>query len=148
MTSASRPLTPWWLQLIFPFLDLKTQYYDLGLPHREETNDQVTIDAALAIQVSLHDGYDQREVQQSLMKRSRAAIHSQRIGVGIKCATITPDEARVEEFGLKQMWRSPNGTIRNILNGTVFREPIVVENIPKLVPGWRRPIVVGRQASL
>lgn len=106
-------------KLIFPYLDLKTEYFDLGLPHRDETNDQVTIDAAHAIQ---------------------------RVGVGIKCATITPDEARVKEFNLKQMWKSPNGTIRNILNGTVFREPIVAKNIPRVVPGWKRPIVVGRHA--
>mmetsp|Transcript_10415 Transcript_10415/g.31368 ORF Transcript_10415/g.31368 Transcript_10415/m.31368 type:complete len:446 (+) Transcript_10415:198-1535(+) len=106
-------------KLIFPYVDIKTEYFDLGLPHRDETNDQVTIDAAHAIQ---------------------------RVGVGIKCATITPDEARVKEFGLKQMWKSPNGTIRNILNGTVFREPIVAKNIPRVVPGWKKPIVVGRHA--
>jgi len=106
-------------KLIHPYLDLDIQYYDLGLPNRDKTNDQVTIEAAKAIQ---------------------------RHNVGIKCATITPDEARVKEFGLKQMWKSPNGTIRNILNGTVFREPIVVKNVPRLVPGWTKPIVVGRHA--
>eukprot|EP01023_Acetabularia_acetabulum_P012284 TRINITY_DN1574_c0_g1_i2.p2 TRINITY_DN1574_c0_g1~~TRINITY_DN1574_c0_g1_i2.p2 ORF type:complete len:441 (+),score=86.85 TRINITY_DN1574_c0_g1_i2:153-1475(+) len=106
-------------KLILPYLDLKIEYFDLGLPHRDATNDQVTIDAAEAIK---------------------------EFNVGIKCATITPDEARVEEFKLKKMWRSPNGTIRNILNGTVFREPIVIGNIPRLVPGWQKPIVVGRHA--
>lgn len=106
-------------KLVFPYLDLETVYFDLGLPHRDATNDQVTIDAANAIK---------------------------KYNVGIKCATITPDEARVEEFKLKKMWKSPNGTIRNILNGTVFREPIVIQNIPRLVPGWTKPIVVGRHA--
>eukprot|EP00644_Phytophthora_capsici_P003685 jgi/Phyca11/511341/fgenesh2_kg.PHYCAscaffold_82_\ len=104
---------------IHPYLDLDIEYFDLGLPHRDATNDQVTIDAAHAIQEH---------------------------HVGIKCATITPDEQRVEEFKLKKMWRSPNGTIRNILNGTVFREPIVISNVPRLVPGWKKPIVVGRHA--
>jgi isocitrate dehydrogenase len=106
-------------KLILPYLDMKIEYFDLGLPHRDATNDQVTVDAAHAI-----------------------LEHN----VGIKCATITPDEQRVEEFKLKQMWKSPNGTIRNILNGTVFREPIVISNIPRLVPGWTSPIVVGRHA--
>lgn len=106
-------------KLILPYLDIDIKYFDLGLPHRDATNDQVTIDAAKAIQ---------------------------KYHVGIKCATITPDEARVKEFGLKKMWKSPNGTIRNILNGTVFREPIVISNIPRLVPGWTKPIVVGRHA--
>lgn len=106
-------------KLIFPYLDLKIEYYDLGIEKRDETNDQITIDSANAIK---------------------------KHGVGIKCATITPDEARVEEFGLKQMWRSPNGTIRNILGGTVFREPIVVNNIPRLVTTWKRPICIGRHA--
>jgi len=106
-------------QLILPYLDLKIEYYDLGLENRDKTNDQVTIDAAGAIK---------------------------KYNVGIKCATITPDEARVKEFDLKQMWKSPNGTIRNILGGTVFREPIIAKNIPKLVPGWTKPIVVGRHA--
>lgn len=106
-------------KLILPFVDLKIEYYDLGLPNRDKTDDKVTHDAAHAILAN---------------------------GVGIKCATITPDEARVKEFKLKKMWRSPNGTIRNILNGTVFREPIVVDNVPRLVPGWKRPIVVGRHA--
>lgn len=105
--------------LIFPYLKLESLYYDLGLPHRDATNDQITIDAAEAI-----------------LKHN----------VGIKCATITPDEARVKEFNLKQMWLSPNGTIRNILGGTVFREPIMCKNIPKLVPGWEKPIVIGRHA--
>ena len=105
--------------LVFPYLDLKVKYYDLGMEHRDQTNDQVTLDAAQAI-------LDHK--------------------VGIKCATITPDEARVKEFKLKQMWKSPNGTIRNILNGTVFREPIIINNIPKLVPGWKHPIIVGRHA--
>jgi len=106
-------------KLIFPYLDLDIQYYDLGIEKRDETNDQITIDAAHAI--------------------SKA-------GVGIKCATITPDEERLEEFGLKQMWRSPNGTIRNILGGTVFREPIVAKNIPNLVTTWKLPICIGRHA--
>ncbi|MHC4377813.1 MAG: NADP-dependent isocitrate dehydrogenase [Planctomycetota bacterium] len=106
-------------RLILPYLDVELLYFDLGLPYRDETNDQVTVDAAHAI----------REV-----------------GVGVKCATITPDEQRVEEFGLKQMWRSPNGTIRNILGGTVFREPILCQNVPRLVPGWTQPIVIGRHA--
>ena len=106
-------------KLILPYLDLDIKYYDLGIEYRDETNDQVTIDAANAIK---------------------------EFGVGIKCATITPDEARVEEFGLKQMWRSPNGTIRNILDGTVFREPIVMSNVPRLVTTWTDPIIVGRHA--
>ncbi|MBN2261656.1 MAG: isocitrate dehydrogenase (NADP(+)) [Prolixibacteraceae bacterium] len=106
-------------KLILPYLDIDIKYYDLGIEYRDATNDQVTIDAANAIK---------------------------KYGVGIKCATITPDEARVEEFGLKQMWKSPNGTIRNILGGTVFREPIIVKNIPRLVPGWTKPICIGRHA--
>lgn len=106
-------------ELILPYVDLDIKYFDLGIEYRDETNDQVTIDAAHAIQ---------------------------KYGVGIKCATITPDEARVEEFGLKQMWRSPNGTIRNIIGGTVFREPIMISNIPRLVPGWKKPICIGRHA--
>ena len=106
-------------QLILPYVDVRLEYYDLGIRSRDETADRVTIDAAEAIR---------------------------RHGVGVKCATITPDEARVEEFGLREMWRSPNGTIRNILGGTVFREPIVIGNIPRLVPGWKRPIVIGRHA--
>ena len=106
-------------RLILPYLDLTLEYYDLGIEHRDATDDQVTVDAAKAIQ---------------------------RHGVGVKCATITPDEARVEEFQLKKMWRSPNGTIRNILGGTVFREPILCTNIPRLVPGWTQPIVIGRHA--
>ena len=106
-------------RLIFPYLDLETLYYDLSIEKRDETDDQITIDAANAIKQ-----------------------HS----VGVKCATITPDEARVEEFGLKKMWRSPNGTIRNILGGTVFREPIICQNVPRLVPGWTEPIVIGRHA--
>jgi len=106
-------------ELIHPYLDLDIKYYDLSVEKRDETDDQITIDAAEAIKEH---------------------------GVGIKCATITPDEARVEEFKLKKMWKSPNGTIRNILNGTVFREPIVIENIPRLVPGWTKPIIIGRHA--
>jgi len=106
-------------KLIFPYLDIDVKYFDLGMEHRDATNDQVTIDAANAIK---------------------------KYGVGIKCATITPDEARVEEFGLKKMWKSPNGTIRNILDGTVFREPIIISNIPRLVPGWKQPICIGRHA--
>jgi isocitrate dehydrogenase len=106
-------------KLILPYLDIDLKYYDLSVTHRDETDDQVTIDAANAIK---------------------------QYGVGVKCATITPDEARVTEFGLKQMWRSPNGTIRNILGGVVFREPIVVSNIPRFVPGWTKPIVIGRHA--
>ena len=106
-------------RLILPYLDIDLKYYDLGMEHRDATDDQVTIDAANAIK---------------------------KYGVGVKCATITPDEARVEEFGLKKMWKSPNGTIRNILGGTVFREPIVCTNIPRLVPGWTKPIVIGRHA--
>jgi len=106
-------------RLILPYLDVDLRYYDLGIEHRDATDDQVTIDAAEAIK---------------------------KFGVGVKCATITPDEQRVEEFGLKKMWRSPNGTIRNILGGTVFREPIVCKNVPRLVPGWTEPIVIGRHA--
>ena len=106
-------------KLILPYLDIDLHYYDLGVEYRDQTNDQVTIDAAEAIQ---------------------------KHGVGVKCATITPDEDRVEEFNLKKMWRSPNGTIRNILGGTVFREPIICSNIPRLVPGWTQPIVIGRHA--
>jgi isocitrate dehydrogenase len=105
--------------LIHPYLDLDLEYYDLGIEKRDETNDQITIDAAHAIQ---------------------------KYGVGVKCATITPDEARVKEFDLKHMYRSPNGTIRNILGGTIFREPIVCKNVPRLVPGWTRPMVIGRHA--
>jgi isocitrate dehydrogenase len=106
-------------RLIHPYLDLTLEYYDLGIQHRDATDDQVTIDAAHAIQ---------------------------KHGVGVKCATITPDEARVEEFGLKKMWKSPNGTIRNILGGVIFREPIIISNIPRLVPGWNKPIIIGRHA--
>jgi len=106
-------------QLILPYLDVPLEYYDLSIQHRDETDDQVTIDAANAIKQH---------------------------GVGVKCATITPDEARVEEFGLKKMWRSPNGTIRNILGGVVFREPIIMSNVPRLVPGWTKPIIIGRHA--
>ena len=106
-------------KLINPYLDIDLKYYDLGIEARDDTNDQITVDAAEAIK---------------------------EIGVGVKCATITPDEARVEEFGLKEMWRSPNGTIRNILGGTVFREPIICRNVPRLVPGWTDPIVIGRHA--
>jgi isocitrate dehydrogenase len=102
-----------------PYLDLELKYFDLSVQKRDETNDQITIDSANAIK---------------------------QYGVGVKCATITPDEARVEEFGLKKMWKSPNGTIRNILGGVVFREPIVIQNVPRLVPGWTDPIVVGRHA--
>jgi isocitrate dehydrogenase len=106
-------------KLILPYLDINLDYYDLGIEHRDATDDQVTVDAANAIA---------------------------KYGVGVKCATITPDEARVEEFGLKKMWRSPNGTLRNILGGVIFREPIVISNIPRLVPGWTKPIVIGRHA--
>jgi NADP-dependent isocitrate dehydrogenase len=106
-------------QLILPYVDVPIEYYDLGIESRDKTDDKVTVESAKAI-----------------LKHS----------VGIKCATITPDEERVKEFGLKQMWKSPNGTIRNILNGTVFREPIVISNIPRLVPGWTQPIVIGRHA--
>jgi isocitrate dehydrogenase len=106
-------------QLILPYLDIELDYYDLGVEHRDATDDRVTFNAAHAIQ---------------------------RHGVGVKCATITPDEARVEEFGLKKMWRSPNGTIRNILGGVIFREPIVMSNIPRYVPGWTKPIIIGRHA--
>src|SRR5258706_656358 len=106
-------------KLILPYLDIQLEYYDLGVQHRDATNDQVTIDSAEAIK---------------------------RHGVGVKCATITPDEGRVTEFNLKQMWKSPNGTIRNILGGTIFREPIICKNIPRLVPGWTQPIVIGRHA--
>lgn len=105
--------------LIHPYLDVNLEYYDLGIENRDATDDQVTIDSAHAIQ---------------------------KHGVGVKCATITPDEARVEEFGLKKMWRSPNGTIRNILGGVIFREPIIISNVPRLVPGWTKPIIVGRHA--
>ena len=106
-------------KLLLPYLDIELLYYDLGIEHRDATDDQVTIDAAEAIKQH---------------------------NVGVKCATITPDEQRVEEFGLKKMWRSPNGTIRNILGGTVFREPIICQNVPRLVPGWTQPIVIGRHA--
>jgi isocitrate dehydrogenase len=106
-------------RLIHPYLDIDLKYYDLGIEHRDATDDQVTVDAAEAIK---------------------------QYGVGVKCATITPDEARVEEFGLKKMWVSPNGTIRNILGGVVFREPIIISNIPRLVPGWTKPIIIGRHA--
>jgi isocitrate dehydrogenase len=106
-------------KLILPYLDVNLEYYDLGIEHRDATNDQVTIDSANAIK---------------------------KHGVGIKCATITPDEARVEEFGLKSMWKSPNGTIRNILGGVIFREPIIMKNVPRLVPHWTKPIVIGRHA--
>ena len=106
-------------KLIHPYLDIDLEYYDLGIEHRDATNDQVTIDAANAIN---------------------------KWGVGVKCATITPDEQRVEEFKLKKMWKSPNGTIRNILGGTIFREPIIMKNVPRLVPGWTKPIIVGRHA--
>jgi len=104
-------------KLINPYLDVDLEYYDLSIEHRDATEDQVTIDAANAIKEH---------------------------GVGVKCATITPDEARVKEFGLKKMWKSPNGTIRNILGGVVFREPIVIANVPRLIPGWTDPIVIGR----
>ncbi len=106
-------------QLILPYLDVDLKYYDLGIESRDATDDQITIDSANAIK---------------------------QYGVGVKCATITPDEARVEEFGLKKMWKSPNGTIRNILGGVIFREPIIISNIPRLVPGWTKPIVIGRHA--
>ena len=106
-------------RLILPYLDVDLKYYDLGIENRDATDDQVTIDSANAIK---------------------------QYGVGVKCATITPDEARVEEFGLKKMWKSPNGTIRNILGGVIFREPIIIQNVPRLVPGWTKPIVVARHA--
>ena len=105
--------------LILPYLDINLEYYDLGVEYRDKTNDQVTIDSAHAIQ---------------------------KHGVGVKCATITPDEARVKEFNLKQMWKSPNGTIRNILGGVIFREPIIIKNVPRLIPHWTKPIVIGRHA--
>ena len=106
-------------KLILPFLDIDLDYYDLGIEHRDATDDKVTVEAAEAIK---------------------------RHGVGVKCATITPDEARVEEFDLKHMWKSPNGTIRNILGGVVFREPILCRNVPRLIPGWTQPIIIGRHA--
>jgi isocitrate dehydrogenase len=106
-------------KLIFPYLDIDLKYYDLSIQKRDETDDQITVDAANAIK---------------------------KYSVGVKCATITPDEARVEEFGLKKMWRSPNGTIRNILGGVIFREPIICKNVPRLVPGWTKPVIVGRHA--
>src|SRR5262249_9541434 len=106
-------------KLIFPYLDLELAYFDLGIEHRDATDDKVTVEAAEAIK---------------------------KWGVGVKCATITPDEARVKEFNLKKMWKSPNGTIRNILGGVVFREPIICRNVPRLVPGWTQPIIIGRHA--
>jgi isocitrate dehydrogenase len=106
-------------KLITPYLDMDIRYYDLGMEHRDKTDDKVTMEAALA---------------------------NKEFKVGIKCATITPDEARVKEFNLKKMWKSPNGTIRNELQGTVFREPIIISNIPRLVPSWKNPIVIGRHA--
>ena len=106
-------------ELILPYLDIDLHYYDLSVENRDATSDQVTIDSAHAIKTH---------------------------GVGVKCATITPDEARVKEFNLKQMWKSPNGTIRNILGGVIFREPIICQNVPRLVPGWTKPIIVGRHA--
>ncbi len=106
-------------KLVLPYLDLDLLYFDLGIENRDKTDDQVTVDAANAIKQH---------------------------GVGVKCATITPDEARVKEFNLKKMWKSPNGTIRNILDGTVFRQPIICRNVPRLVPGWTQPIVIGRHA--
>jgi isocitrate dehydrogenase len=106
-------------KLINPFIDVELMYFDLGMEYRDKTNDQVTVDAANAIK---------------------------KVGVGVKCATITPDEGRVKEFGLKEMWKSPNGTIRNILGGVVFREPIICRNVPRLVPGWTKPIIIGRHA--
>ena len=106
-------------KLILPYLDIDIKYYDLGIESRDATEDKITVDAANAIK---------------------------QYGVGVKCATITPDEARVKEFNLKKMWKSPNGTIRNILDGTVFREPIICKNVPRLVPGWTQPIVIGRHA--
>ena len=106
-------------KLILPYLDVDLKYYDLGIEERDRTDDQITVDAAEAIR---------------------------QYGVGVKCATITPDEQRVEEFGLKRMYRSPNGTIRNILGGVVFRKPIICRNVPRLVPGWTQPIVIGRHA--
>ena len=106
-------------KLIFPYLDIDLDYFDLSVEERDRTNDQITIDAAEA---------------------------TKKWGVAVKCATITPDEARVKEFGLKQMWKSPNGTIRNILGGVIFREPIICKNVPRLVPGWTKPIIIGRHA--
>src|SRR5207342_1296238 len=106
-------------KLIHPYLDIKLEYYDLGVEHLVATNDQVTVDAANA---------------------------TKKYGVAVKCATITPDEGRVKEFKLKEMWRSPNGTIRNILGGVIFREPIICKNVPRLVPGWTQPIIIGRHA--
>src|SRR5437016_7626189 len=106
-------------KLILPYLDLKLEYYDLGVQNRDKTEDKVTVEAAEAIK---------------------------RAGVGVKCATITPDEARVKEFHLRKMWKSPNGTIRNIIGGVIFREPIICRNVPRLVPGWTQPIIIGRHA--
>lgn len=106
-------------ELLIPYIDLKTEYYDLGLEHRNATDDQVTVDSALA---------------------------TKKYKVAVKCATITPNAARMDEYDLKEMWKSPNGTIRNILGGTVFREPIICKNIPRLVPGWTKPITIGRHA--
>src|ERR1700704_1962717 len=106
-------------KLILPYLDIDLKYFDLGIEYRDKTNDQVTVDSAKA---------------------------TQQYGVAVKCATITPDEARVKEFNLKKMWRSPNGTIRNIIGGVIFREPIICKNVPRLVPGWTQPIVIGRHA--
>src|ERR1700748_3832445 len=106
-------------KLILPYLDIDLKYYDLGMEHRDKTDDKVTVESAEA---------------------------TQQYGVAVKCATITPDEARVKEFNLKKMWKSPNGTIRNILGGTIFREPIICKNVPRLAPGWTQPIIIGRHA--
>ena len=153
-------------KLILPYLDIDLKYYDLGVEYRDKTNDQVTVDAANAIKqgsdyrltkdtlILPYRDIDLKYYDLSIQKRDEtddqitvdAANAIKQHGVGVKCATITPDEARVEEFKLKEMWKSPNGTIRNILGGTVFREPIICKNVPRLVPGWTKPIVIGRHA--
>ncbi|KAK2654489.1 hypothetical protein Ddye_014345 [Dipteronia dyeriana] len=134
-------------KLIFPFLELDIKYFDLGLPNRDATDDQVTIQSAQATLKYVHVHFINLRTHSCFHNSvSSFCLCDSRYNVAIKCATITPDEARVKEFNLKKMWKSPNGTIRNILNGTVFREPIICKNVPRLVPGWTKPICIGRHA--